>query len=37
MLKIEDSWKKELKKEVSLDYFKSLTSFVKDEYKTATI
>lgn len=37
MLKIEDSWKRVLGQEETLDYFKSLSSFVKNEYKTETV
>jgi uracil-DNA glycosylase len=37
MLKIEESWKKVFEGESAQDYFKTLTSFVKDEYKTKTV
>ncbi len=37
MLKIEESWKKVFESESTQEYFKSLSSFVKDEYKTKKI
>lgn len=37
MLKIEESWKKVLEEESELEYFKTLTSFVKEEYKTKKV
>lgn len=37
MLKIEDSWKKVLESESEQDYFKTLSSFVKNEYKTQKV
>lgn len=37
MLKIEDSWKKVLEGQTHLDYFKTLTSFVKNEYNTKKV
>lgn len=36
-LKLNASWKKILKNEVEKDYFKTLTDFVQNEYKTKTI
>ena len=36
-VKIEQSWKKLLKDEFEKEYFKNLTDFVKQEYKTRTI
>ncbi len=36
-VKIEESWKEQLKDEFEKDYFAKLTSFVRDEYKTKQI
>ena len=36
-IKIHSSWLKVLKEEFDKDYFKKLTEFVKQEFKTATI
>lgn len=36
-VKIEESWKKELKGEFDKEYFVKLTEFVKDEYKNSTV
>lgn len=36
-VKIEESWKKALSEEFGKEYFKTLTAFVKDEYKKGTV
>ncbi len=36
-VKIEDTWKKELRLEFERPYFKSLADFVREEYKTKTV
>ena len=36
-VKIEESWKEALQEEFGKEYFKTLTTFVKDEYKKGTI
>jgi len=36
-VKIEESWKSKLSEEFEKDYFKKLTDFVKEEYRTKTI
>lgn len=36
-VKMEDSWKQQLKEEFEKNYFKNLTDFVRDEYKTKQI
>jgi uracil-DNA glycosylase len=36
-VKIEDTWKKHLKREFEKEYFQTLTKFVKEEYKSGTV